>query len=53
MGPATLALDGVDEMTIAAGGPRITGDPLVFALVATGRAAPGVLSLDESVNIFG
>lgn len=52
-GPATLALDGVEEFSIGAGGPRVSGDPLVFALVATGRADPGVLSLDESVNIFG
>lgn len=52
-GPATLALDGVEETKVGAGGPRITGDPLVFAMVATGRADPGVLSLDESVNIFG
>jgi uncharacterized protein (TIGR03083 family) len=52
-GPATLALEGVEEFTIGGGGPRISGDPLVFALVATGRTPPGVLSLDESVNIFG
>jgi uncharacterized protein (TIGR03083 family) len=52
-GPATLALDGYDEMHIGGpGGQRVTGDPLVFTLVATGRADPTPVGLDPSVNIY-
>jgi uncharacterized protein (TIGR03083 family) len=56
-GPATLALDGMVDITVGATGSgsdprRITGDPLVFVLVATGRADPGLLGLDSSVNVF-
>jgi uncharacterized protein (TIGR03083 family) len=52
-GPATVALDGLEEFTVGDGsGPRITGDPLTFALVATGREDPSVLGLDETVNIY-
>jgi uncharacterized protein (TIGR03083 family) len=52
-GPSTLALDGVDVIEIGGGGEKITGDPVQFLLVATGRADPSPLGLDESVNIFG
>jgi uncharacterized protein (TIGR03083 family) len=52
-GPATLALDGVDVIEVGGGGEKITGDPYEFLLVATGRAEPSTLDLDESVNIFG
>jgi len=52
-GPATLALDGVDVIEIGGGGEKITGDPVQFLLVATGRADPSPYGLDESVNIFG
>ncbi len=52
-GPATLALDGVDVIDIGGGGEKITGDPLEFVLVATGRADPSPWGLDESVNIYG
>ncbi len=52
-GPATLALDGLDVIEIGGGGEKITGDPHEFLLVATGRADPSPLGLDESVNIFG
>ncbi len=52
-GPATLALDGVDAIEIGGGGEKITGDPVQFLLVATGRADPSPHGLDESVNIFG
>jgi uncharacterized protein (TIGR03083 family) len=53
-GPATVALDGMEELTIGAGGgPRITGDPLTFVLVACGRQDPAVLGLDASVNVYG
>ena len=37
-GPATLALDGVEQVAVGDGsGPRIAGDPFEFVLVATGR----------------
>ena len=52
-GPATLALDGVDVIEVGGAGEKITGDPYEFLLVATGRADPSLLGLDESVNIFG
>jgi uncharacterized protein (TIGR03083 family) len=52
-GPAILALDGFDEVPVGGGrARRITGDPLAFLLVATGRADPGTLGLDASVNVF-
>jgi uncharacterized protein (TIGR03083 family) len=51
-GPATLALDGVEEMTIGGGGKRVTGDALAFVLAATGRADPATLGLDSSVNLY-
>jgi hypothetical protein len=38
---------------IGGGGEKITGDPLEFVLVATGRADPSPWGLDESVNIYG
>jgi uncharacterized protein (TIGR03083 family) len=52
-GPATLALDGMDPIEIGGGGEKITGDPVQFLLVASGRADPSPYGLDESVNIFG
>jgi uncharacterized protein (TIGR03083 family) len=52
-GPATLALDGQAEFPVSGGGGRrITGDPLTFILVATGREDPAVLGLDETVNVY-
>jgi hypothetical protein len=33
-------------------GRRVTGDPHQFVLVATGRADPATLGLDESVNVY-
>jgi uncharacterized protein (TIGR03083 family) len=51
-GPATLALNGFEEVAIGGGGPRISADPLAFTLVATGRAEPATLGLDACVNIF-
>lgn len=55
-GPAILALDGLDEVVVGdpvgAGVRRITGDPLAFVLVATGRADPAALGFDVSVNVF-
>lgn len=52
-GNATVALDGMPEFKIGDGsGQRITGDPLDFVLIATGRKDPSVLGLDETVNIY-
>jgi uncharacterized protein (TIGR03083 family) len=51
-GPATLSLAGTDDAPIGGGGRRVTGDPLAFVLVATGRADPAAFGLDESVNIY-
>jgi uncharacterized protein (TIGR03083 family) len=54
-GPAVLAFDGLDEVAVggnASGAQRITGDALVFLLVATGRSDPATLGLDASVNIY-
>ena len=53
-GPATIALDGVGDVTIGGrGGRRIEADPLAFTLVASGRADPALLEADSSVNIYG
>lgn len=51
-GPATVVLDGFDEIKVGDGGPRIAGDPLQFVLVATGREDPAAFGLDETVNIY-
>lgn len=51
-GPAIVALDGVEEFPVGSGGTRITGDPLQFVLVATGREDPAVIGLDSTVNIY-
>lgn len=51
-GPATLALQGMPEFAVGSGGRRIEGDPLAFALAATGRIDPAPLGLDPSVNIY-
>ncbi len=52
-GPATLALDGVEEVPVGSGsGLRVTGDPHQFVLVATGRADPATLGLDETANVY-
>lgn len=51
-GPATLSLDGIEELPIGGGGDTITGDPLQFVLVATGREDPSTIGLDASVNIY-
>jgi uncharacterized protein (TIGR03083 family) len=49
---ATLVLDGVEAFPVSGGGPEIKGSSDQFVLVATGRAAPAVLGLDETVNIY-
>ncbi|HEX7442334.1 MAG TPA: hypothetical protein VF320_00515, partial [Acidimicrobiales bacterium] len=50
--PATLRLDGMEEFPVSGGGQAITGDPMTFVLVSTGRAAPSLMGLDDSVNIY-
>ncbi len=52
-GPATVALEGVPRYDVGGGGRGITGDPLQFVLVATGRADASTLDLDPTVNIYG
>jgi uncharacterized protein (TIGR03083 family) len=52
-GPATLKLEGMDEFPVSgAGGDVITGDPMTFILVSTGRAPASTMGLDETVNIY-
>jgi uncharacterized protein (TIGR03083 family) len=51
-GPATLALDGVEEIPVGSGGTKVTGDPYGFLLAATGRGDPTAFGLDETVNIY-
>jgi len=51
-GPATLALDGVPRVDVGAGGRVVTGDPLQFVLVATGRAEPATIGLEPGVSIY-
>lgn len=53
-GPATLALDGLEKVSVGEGdGQTVTGEPRQFVLVATGRANPRRIGLDETVNIYG
>lgn len=52
---ATLALDGLEPILVGGtGGPAISGDPLTFVLVATGRAHPIELGLHKGqvLNVF-
>ena len=51
-GPATLALDGMPEVDIKGGGERITGNPGLFVLAATGRGNPADFGCDDQVNIY-
>jgi hypothetical protein len=51
-GGATLALDGMERMTLAEGGRDIPGDPLEFVLAATGRADPRSVGLPSAVNLY-
>jgi uncharacterized protein (TIGR03083 family) len=53
-GPSTLALDGMEKISVGDGdGPTVTGDPYQFVLAATGRSDPSELGLDGTVNIYG
>jgi uncharacterized protein (TIGR03083 family) len=51
-GPATLKLDGMGPIAVRGGGPDVRANPLMFVLVATGRAHPIELGLDHTVNIY-
>jgi uncharacterized protein (TIGR03083 family) len=52
-GPATLKFEGVDEFPVSGGvGELITGDPMTFILVSTGRAPASTMGLDDTVNIY-
>jgi uncharacterized protein (TIGR03083 family) len=51
-GPATLVLDDVDRHDVSGGGREITGDPLQFVLVATGRADAATMGLEPGVSIY-
>jgi uncharacterized protein (TIGR03083 family) len=52
--PATIRLMGQDEFLVSGGdtGKIISGDPMQFILVSTGRADPGTMGLDPAVNIY-
>ncbi|MGA8724329.1 MAG: maleylpyruvate isomerase family mycothiol-dependent enzyme [Acidimicrobiales bacterium] len=52
--PATIRLNGLDEFLVGNGSEDrvIDGDPMEFILVSTGRADPGPLGLDPTVNIY-
>jgi uncharacterized protein (TIGR03083 family) len=51
--PTTLALDGMESFPVSGGGGReVTGDPLAFVLVATGRADPSQLGLAPDINVY-
>jgi uncharacterized protein (TIGR03083 family) len=52
-GPATLALNGIEEFPVSGGGGKaVTGDALTFVLIATGREDPSLLDLDDTVNVY-
>jgi uncharacterized protein (TIGR03083 family) len=51
-GPATLTLEGLPRHDVSGGGGEITGDPMQFVLVATGRAEPATMGLQPGVSIY-
>jgi uncharacterized protein (TIGR03083 family) len=52
-GPATLKLEGAGQFGVSgAAGDVITGDPMTFILVSTGRAPASTMGLDDTVNIY-
>jgi uncharacterized protein (TIGR03083 family) len=52
--PATIRLTGMDEFQVSGGDPDmlVSGDPMQFVLVSTGRADPATMGLDPAVNIY-
>jgi uncharacterized protein (TIGR03083 family) len=51
-GPVTLELEDVGVLDVGGGGRRITTDALMFVLVASGRADPSILGVDDGVNVY-
>jgi uncharacterized protein (TIGR03083 family) len=52
-GPATIAVDGVEEFPVSGGGgQRIEGDAIAFVLAASGRQPASTIGLDPSVNVY-
>jgi uncharacterized protein (TIGR03083 family) len=53
-GPAVVRLESVKEFEVAGEGTgrQVTGDPMAFILVASGRADPAIIGLDPKVNIY-
>jgi len=52
-GPATIAVDGVEELDVSGGGgQRITGDAIDFVLAATGRIPASKIGQDDTINVF-
>jgi uncharacterized protein (TIGR03083 family) len=51
-GPATLAFDSLPRHDVSGGGGEISGDPMQFVLVATGRAEPATMNLQPGVSIY-
>jgi uncharacterized protein (TIGR03083 family) len=52
--PATIRLTDMDEFLVSGGDPDVlvSGDPMQFILVSTGRANPATMGLDPAVNIY-
>jgi uncharacterized protein (TIGR03083 family) len=52
--PATIRLTDMDEFLVSGGDPDVlvSGDPMQFILVSTGRADPATMGLDPAVNIY-
>ena len=52
--PATIRLTDMDEFQVSGGDPEklVSGDPMQFILVSTGRADPATIGLDPAVNIY-
>jgi uncharacterized protein (TIGR03083 family) len=51
--PATIRLTGLDDFLVSGGGGQvISGDPMQFVLVSTGRAEAATMALEPSVNIY-
>jgi uncharacterized protein (TIGR03083 family) len=51
-GPARFELEGLGVVAVGSGGPLLRADPLDFVLVATGRADPALLGVDDSIDIY-
>src|SRR3954447_2892415 len=52
-GPATIAVDGVEEFPVSGGGgQRIEGDAIAFVKAASGRIPAADIGLAPSVNVY-